>query len=155
MKSAYRVLAYLLALEVIVQAAAVAYFISGLGTWIMQGGVLDKAAMESESTDFTGLTGIIVHGINGQMVIPALAVVLLVVSFFAKVRGGVGLAAALLVMVLVQVGLGVFGHGLPLLGLLHGILAMVLFATAVFAARRAESVPAVEPAGTQRTAGVG
>ncbi len=47
MKSAYRVLAYLMALEVLVQAGAIAYALFGLGAWIQSGGVLDKAAMES------------------------------------------------------------------------------------------------------------
>ena len=89
MKSAYRVLAYLMALEVLVQAGAIAYALSGLGAWIQSGGVLDKAAMESETTEFPGVVGFMVHGLNGQMIMPLIALLLLVVSFFAKVRGGV------------------------------------------------------------------
>ena len=106
MKSAYRVLAYLMALEVIVQAGAIAYALSGLGAWIQSGGVLDKAAMESETTEFPGVVGFMVHGINGQMIIPVIALLLLVVSFFAKVRGGVALAAMVFGGVVVQVALG-------------------------------------------------
>ena len=90
---------------------------SGLGTWIQSGGVLDKAAMESETTEFTGVGGFMVHGINGQMIVPLIALLLLVVSFFAKVRGGVQLAAMVFGGVVVQVALGIFGHGLPVLGL--------------------------------------
>ena len=58
-----------------------------------------------------------VHGINGQMIMPLIALLLLVVAFFAKVRGGVSLAAMVLGGVVVQVALGIFGHGLPVLGL--------------------------------------
>ena len=138
MKSAYRILAYLVAVEVLIQAGSVAYAYFGLGTWIQNGGVLDKAAMESDTVEFAGVGGFMIHGINGQMIVPLIAVLLLVVSFFAKVRGGVQLAGALLAMVAVQVALGIFGRELPALGWLHGMLAIVLFATALIAARRAE-----------------
>jgi len=88
MRSAYRVLAYIIAIEVVVQAAAIAYALAGLSKWVSDGGTLDKAAMESEDTTFTGVVGFIVHGINGQMLIPLLAVILLIISFFAKIPGG-------------------------------------------------------------------
>jgi hypothetical protein len=154
MKSVYRVLAYLVALEVVIQAAAIAYAVAGLGTWIQQGGVLDAAAMESETTEFTGVAGFMVHGLNGQMIVPLIALLLLIVSFFAKVPGGVLWAGLVLVTVVVQVLLGIFGHGAPVLGLLHGVVALVLFTLAVIAARRAEAAlgglvrtPAPGPAG--------
>ena len=89
MRSAYRILAFVIAAEVIIQAAAIAYAIFGLGTWIQSGGVLDKAAMESETTAFTGDGGFALHGINGEMVFPLLVLILLVLSFFAKVPRGV------------------------------------------------------------------
>lgn len=57
------------ALEVLIQAAAIAYAVFGLSTWIEGGGVLDKAGMESETTDFTGVGGFALHGINGQVVV--------------------------------------------------------------------------------------
>ena len=75
MRVAYRVLAYLLALEVVVQAAAIAWAVFGLSTWIEDGGVLDKAGMESDSTVFDGVLGFAIHGINGQMIVPAIALV--------------------------------------------------------------------------------
>lgn len=155
MKSVYRVLAYLVALEVVIQAAAIAYALSGLGTWIQQGGVLDAAAMESETTDFAGVGGFMVHGLNGQMIVPLLALLLLVVSFFAKVPGGVMWAGIVLVTVVVQVLLGIFSHGAPVLGLVHGVVALVLFTAAVVAARKAEAAPAgPESAPARGTAGV-
>ena len=155
MKSAYRVLAYLMALEVLVQAGAIAYALFGLGAWIQSGGVLDKAAMESETTEFPGVSGFMVHGLNGQVVVPLIALLLLVAAFFAKVRGGVSLAAMVFGGVVVQVALGIFGHGLPVLGWLHGMLAIVIFAAAVAAARRAEGSSAVDAEAHPRAAGVG
>jgi hypothetical protein len=138
MTSVYRVLAYLIALEVVVQAAAIAFALAGLGTWIQKGGVLDAAAMESETTEFTGIAGFMVHGINGQMIIPLIALLLLICSFFARIPGGVLWAGLVLLAVVVQVLLGIFGHGAPVLGLVHGIVAFVLFSLAVIAARKAE-----------------
>jgi hypothetical protein len=139
MKSVYRVLAYLVALEVVIQAAAIAFALFGLTKWIDDGGVLDAAAVQSESTTFTGLIGFIVHGLNGQFIVPLIALLLVIVSFFAKVPGGVMWAGLVLLTVIVQVLLGIFAHGVPELGILHGIVAMALFAFAVVAARRAEA----------------
>jgi hypothetical protein len=140
MKSVYRALAYLVALEVVIQAAAIAYALTGLGKWISEGGVLDAAAMESESTDFTGVVGFMIHGINGQMIVPLIALLLLISSFFAKIPGGVLWAGLVLLTVVVQVLLGIFGHGTPVLGMVHGAVAFVLFVFAVIAARKAEAV---------------
>lgn len=140
MKSVYRALAYLVALEVVIQAAAIAFALAGLGKWISEGGVLDAAAMESESTDFTGVVGFMIHGINGQMIVPLIALLLLISSFFAKIPGGVLWAGLVLLTVVVQVLLGIFGHGTPVLGMVHGAVAFVLFTFAVIAARKAEAV---------------
>ena len=135
MRTIYRVLAYLVALEVVIQAAAIAYAIFGEGRYVEGGGVVDKALIESDTIPFPEVVGFIVHGINGQMVIPALAVLLLVASFFAKLPGGVRWAGIVVVAVVVQVLLGLFAHGLPALGMLHGINALIVFSTAVGAAR--------------------
>ena len=139
MKSVYRVLAYLVAFEVVIQAAAIAFAMFGLVRWIDEGGVLDAAAIESGSVEFTGVIGFPVHGINGQMVIPLIALLLLIVSFFARIPGGVLWAGLVALAVAVQVLLGIYATGAPVLGMLHGAVAMVLFAFAVIAARRAEA----------------
>jgi hypothetical protein len=155
MKSVYRALAYLIALEVVIQAAAIAYAVAGLGKWVSEGGVLDAAAMESETTEFTGVAGFMVHGINGQMIVPLLALLLLVVSFFAKIPGGVLWAGLVLLTVVVQVLLGIFGHGAPVLGLLHGAVALVLFVLAVIAGRSSEAaLGGLERTASRGTAGV-
>jgi hypothetical protein len=139
MRSTYRVLAYIVAAEVAIQAAAVAYGLFGLGKWIEDGGTLNKAVFDNESATFTGIVGLTIHGINGMMVIPLVALVLLVVSFFAKVRGGVKWAGAILALVVIQVLLGSFAHETPQLGPLHGINALILFSVAVMAGRRVGS----------------
>lgn len=155
MKSVYRVLAYLVALEVVIQAAAIAFAMFGLTHWIDEGGVLDAAAAQSETTTFTGLAGFMVHGVNGQFLVPLIALLLLIVSFFAKVPDGVLWAGLIFLAVVVQVLLGIFAHGIPELGILHGVVALVMFAFAVVAARRAESVLGGTTVPTQRgTAGI-
>lgn len=142
MRTAYRVLAWIIAIEIVVQAAMIAYAVFGESTFVDGGGVVDKALVESQTADFEGVIGFPIHGINGQFVIPLLGLVLLVVAFFAKIERGVALAAATFGLIVLQVLLGMFGHGLPLLGLLHGLNALLLFGAAVAAARAASAVPA-------------
>jgi heme A synthase len=142
-RTTYRVLAYLIALEVVVQAAALAFAFSGLAHWVDGGGVLDSSSIEGDTSPFPEFAGLIVHGINGSMVVPLLALVLLVCSFFAKVPRGVAWATAVFVLVAVQVMLGFSAADVPALGALHGVNALLLFTTAFLAARRARA--RVEP----------
>ena len=46
MRTAYKVLAYLLAAEVAVQAMVMVWAIAGLGKWVDGGGVFDKSVIE-------------------------------------------------------------------------------------------------------------
>jgi len=115
MRKTYRVLAYALAIEVVVQAMAIAYGIAGLGKWVDDGHVFNKQVLNADSPDFPGAGGFAIHGINGQMLIPLLTLVLLIVSFFAKVPGGTRRAAILVGLVIVQVVLGVTSHSAPAL----------------------------------------
>jgi hypothetical protein len=91
MRTAYKVLAYLVAAEVAVQAMVMVWGIAGLGKWVDGGGVLDKAVFEEAigngAMPFPEIAGLMVHGINGTFVIPLIALLLLIVSFFTKVRG--------------------------------------------------------------------
>src|SRR6478672_7752303 len=112
MRTAYRVLAYLIAAEVVLQAAAIAYAIFGLSKYVDDGAVIDKASQESGQT-FDGVVGFMVHGINGMMIVPALALILFVVSFFAKVADGVKWAGILFALVIAQVMLGGLAHDYP------------------------------------------
>jgi hypothetical protein len=152
MRSVYRVLAWIIAAEVAIQAMVVVYAVAGLGIWVDQGGVFDRAVFESEEFAFPELVGAMIHGINGMMVIPALALLLLIVSFFAKVPGAVKWAALVLLLVVLQVMLGLLGHGAAIFGALHGLNALLLFSTAVYTGLRVKRPTPVEA--TPVTAGV-
>jgi len=150
MKTAYKVLAYLIALEVMVQAAAIAFAFFGLGKWIDDGGTLDKAALDSQDLEFTGVIGFMIHGLNGMMIIPAIALIFLIFSFFAKIPGGAKWAAFVLLSVVVQVSLGIFGHETPELAPLHGVNALILFSLAVMAGMRVSRVTATTDSPQER-----
>jgi hypothetical protein len=143
MRTAYKVLAYLVAAEVAVQAMVMVWGIAGLVKWVDGGGVFDKAVTESEGTPFPEVAGIVVHLINGLFVIPGLALLLLIVSFFTKVRGAIKWAVIVLVLVVVQSQLGELGLEFPLAGALHGLNALVLFGVALYAGRRLRTAAAV------------
>ena len=142
MRTAYKVLAYLVAAEVAVQAMVIVWFIAGLGKWVEGGGVLDKAAMESEGTPFPQVAGMMAHVINGFFVIPGLSLLLLIISFFTKVRGAIKWAVIVFVLVVVQSQLGGLGHDFPLAGALHGLNALALFGVALYAGRRLRAATA-------------
>lgn len=128
MRNVYRVVAYLLALEVVVQGMAVAYGIAGLGKWVEDdGGVLNKQVLDSDSPDFQGVGGFATHGINGMMIIPLLVLVLLIVSFFTKLPGATKRAAILLGLIVLQVILGIALHGVPYIAWLHVLNAFIIF----------------------------
>lgn len=139
MRSVYRVFAFIIAAEVVIQASAIAFALFGLGKWIEDGGTLNKATMEGDDSGVGGVAGFAVHGINGTMIVPLLAIVFLVVSFFARVPGGVKWAGITFTLVVVQVTLGLLGHSVPALGALHGINALALFGVAVMAGMRVNS----------------
>ncbi|NUT33327.1 MAG: hypothetical protein HOV79_09650 [Hamadaea sp.] len=142
MRTVYKVLAYAVAIEVAIQAMAMVYAVAGLGKWVSEGNTFDQSLIESEGEPpFPEVLGFIVHGINGGLIIPAIALALLIVSFFAKVSRGVVLAVAVFGLVAVQTMLGYGGHGIPALGALHGLNALLLFTTALYAARSARPAP--------------
>jgi hypothetical protein len=128
MKTAYRVLAGLICLGVLVQAASVAVGWFGVLSDVDGGAVLDK--------NYDGNVGHMIHGIVGTMVMPLLALILLVVSFFTKVPGAVKLAGLTLLAVVAQVILAFISFGVPAIGALHGLNAFVIFGVALLAVRR-------------------
>ena len=141
MRTAYRWVAWLIAGLVAVQAAMVAFFGSGESKYIDGGGVIDRAMVESAQSSgelpFPEVIGALVHGVNGGMVIPLVALVLLGLSFGTKVPGARTWAGIVVGLVVLQVTLGYSQGGLPALGLLHGSNALLLFAATVHAARLA------------------
>jgi hypothetical protein len=146
MRTAYKVLAYLVAAEVAIQAMVMVWGIAGLGKWVDGGGVLDKAvfeeAMGSGGMPFPEIAGLLVHGINGMFVIPLIALLLLIVSFFTKVRGAIKWAAIVFALVVAQGQIGFLGHEFPLAGALHGLNALVLFGVALYTGRRLRAAAA-------------
>jgi hypothetical protein len=148
MKQVYRVLAFLIAAGVAIQAASIAYGMFGLIKWIEKGGTLDQ------STELTpalgGYTGFSWHATGGIFVISVISLLFLISSFFAKVPGGIRWALIVFGVTVLQVALGLFSHSVAGLGWLHGINAFVLFGTAMMAGMRvsravASNVETAEP----------
>ena len=150
MRKTYQGLAYAIAALVVVQAGALAWAYFGLSNEIDQHGlVINKACLESEAGCGGGYVaewGFAVHMFfNGLLLIPLLSLVMLIVSFFAKVPRGVVLAASLVGLVVLQVIV------LPMLsrevgsgfGALHGVNALVMMGVAIMAGRRAAAPRAV------------
>jgi hypothetical protein len=81
MKQAYRVLAFLVAAGVALQAAAISYGMFGLIKWVERGGTLDQ------STELTpalgGYIGFSWHATVGIFVLPVISLLFLISSFFA------------------------------------------------------------------------
>lgn len=132
MRTTYRVLAYVICGLVAVQAAMHAWASAGINAYIIGGGVIDVTS--DAPPPVPEFAGIIIHAMNGMYVIPLVALVLLIVSFFTKVRRAVLFGAIVLALVVLQVTLGLFGHDITFLALLHGINALLLFGTAFYAA---------------------
>lgn len=138
MRRAYHVLAYLIAAEVVVQAMMIATGVAGLSHWIDDGATVNKHVLDNDPS-FTGSWGFAVHAINGEMLIPLLAIILLIVSFFAKVAGGTRWALYILGLIVVQVVLGVSQGDVPYLGLLHGANAIAILVVAAKTGWRAKT----------------
>jgi hypothetical protein len=150
-RTAYRTIAQLIALGVVLQAAFVA-----LGWFIILndvdgGQVVDKAYLE----DGDGWNiGHLLHGVVGLMVMPLLGLALLISSFFAKIPGGVKWAGLTLLAIVVQVALALIGFEAPALGALHGINAFIVLGLASMAIRRATADRAVARSATHEPAAV-
>lgn len=135
----YRVFAYLVAIEVAVQAAALAFHSAGLGHWIYadRNTATRSVLEEGSDVDYTGKMGGVIHGENGAMIVPLLALALLVVAVLARKRvvGGLRWAGIVLALVVLQVVLGFVTLAVPAIGALHAVTALLLFWAALHAAR--------------------
>ena len=120
MRTVYRVLAYLLALSVAAQASLIAFGAFALENNIDNGPVSDG--------DTTGVT--LHHSF----------------SFGAKVPHGVRWAAIPLGLVVVQFFLAYAAYSAAIIGVLHGLNALAIFAVALLAGRRVpKTAPVAEP----------
>jgi len=135
MKSAYKYLALAIALDVLLQAASIAYAVSGLASYVDDGHQVAEGTLAD--AHFTGVGGYALHATNGMVVIPLLAIALLVVALLSRIPGAARQAGILLVMVVVQVGLGGAAGAVPILGALHGVLALAVFGFATMIGVRA------------------
>lgn len=138
MKSTYRVLAYVIAGLVVLQAV-----------WIALSSFTVIKAVDSGRTineDAAGI-GAVLHGFGGMYAIPLVTIALVVVSFFAKVTGGVKWALFILLAVAVQITLAFLSFGVPQIGALHGLNAFVIIALSLIAGTRAGRQLTARPAG--------
>ncbi|MDN5766709.1 MAG: hypothetical protein L0H96_08830 [Humibacillus sp.] len=154
MKSTYRVLAYLVLLLVMVQAADLAFGFFGMGTWVESGHSLTKSTLEDNRSGVPGEAGLALHSIIGQFLIPLTSLALVVVSVFAHIEGGGRWAALILCDVVVQVLLAFVSFGVPVIGVLHGLNAFLLLWLAMTAARAATGSMRREPAAQAASAAV-
>jgi hypothetical protein len=145
MKATYRVVAMLIAACVVLQAMFIA-----LGWFIAikdmdDGLVIDK--------NYDGNIGHTLHGQFGTLIIPLLALVLLIISFFAHVNGGVKWAAIVFGLVVLQIALAFLSFGVaPAIGALHGLNAFAVGGAAAYAGRRAALQLKMMPEATTVTA---
>lgn len=136
MRSTYRALAGLIAIGVVLQAAFIAF-----GTFDL----LDVADTAG-SYDGDENTGQALHSM-GSVVVALLGLVLLIVSFFARIPGGVKWAAGVFGLIVLQWALAFVAFEAPVVGLLHAINAFVLAGAAGRAAAltRGPAPPAGQP----------
>jgi hypothetical protein len=157
MRITYRIFSFAICALVALQAATHAWGSAGLDVYIAGGGVIDGSAMDGPPA-FPEIVGFMIHGMNGMFVIPTLALLLFIFSFFVKAPRAVAFAGGVLALVVVQVTLGLFGHSIPLLGFLHGVNALLLFTTALLAGlnvskRRVEAASAAPSVSAPTAAG--
>lgn len=139
MRTTYRVLALLIALGVVVQAAVIA------AAWFTVLVSLDDGTVLDKNTDRNWAH--VTHSVLGMMVIPLLAILLLIVSFFARIPGGVKWAAITFGVVVLQIAFAFAAFsGAPVIGALHGINAFALAGVASVAMRKARQASTAPPA---------
>ncbi|WP_157001900.1 hypothetical protein [Agromyces laixinhei] len=136
MRRLYTGLAWTVAGAVVIQAAAIAFAFGGMLNLVAEGGVVDKALLESFQAGGVGEAGFMIHALVGAGIIPLAALGLLIVSFFVRARGAKLWAAITLGLVVAQVTLGFSITDVPYLGLIHGANALAVVLTAVIAAFR-------------------
>jgi hypothetical protein len=138
MRQTYRVVSNLIAIGVLLQAAAVAF------GWFQVLSDVENGLVYSDDNAYNA--GHIVHSIVGMVVMPLMGLVLLGVSFGAarqvpKARAMAGIVLGLIVL---QVALAFVAFGVPVIGALHGLNALILLGAALRAASLARTPAPVE-----------
>ena len=148
MKSTYRVLAGLTCLLVLVQAAGIAFGTFGILNFVDGGDDYSKSIADERSADAGGI-GQNIHSF-GAAALALIAIILLIISFFAKIEGGVKWAGFVFLAVLLQWIFAIIAFSAPVVGILHGINAFVIFGVAMTAMQTAKaSIDAGATAGTR------
>jgi hypothetical protein len=129
MRTVYRVLALSIAVGVVLQTVFIAV------AWFQVLNDTDSGAVFDKNSD--GNWAHAAHGIFGIIVIPIIAILLLIVSFFARIPGGPKWAAITFGLVVLQVVLAFVSFAAPIVGSLHAINAFALAGVASVAARKA------------------
>jgi hypothetical protein len=144
MRATYVWLTRLIALGVVLQAAFIAF-----GTF----DIINAADDGKTFTEDSGYnTGQILHSIFGTGIIPLLALVLLIVSFFARIPGGARWAAGIFGLVVLQILLAFLSFPAPWIGILHGLNAFALAGVAGVAGRKAATATPGAPSTEAATA---
>lgn len=128
MRAVYRILAMLIAVGVVVQAAAISYALFD---------ILHKTDDGQLYTKDSDNVGIAVHQVVGEMIVPLLCLLLLIVSFFAGIPGGVKWASITFGVLVLQIALAYASFPAPIVGTLHALNAFALAAVASLAMRQA------------------
>jgi hypothetical protein len=123
MRGAFRGLAHTIAGCVALQAAFIAYATFGL--------TKDKDAGTVIGKSYAGNAGWNLHAVFGNIVMPLLALALLGIAFATKISKAITWALIVAGVTIVQVALGHAGDKAPLVGALHGLLAIGLFVVAL------------------------
>jgi hypothetical protein len=152
MKATYRVLAFLVPVIVALQAAFIALGVFGLGKWVEDGNDFTKSVLESNDSSVTGGIGFGLHSF-GAIAMALVALILLIVSFFAKIEGGVRLAVFVFLDTLLQWILAFVSFAAWAVGSLHALNAFLLFGLGMMAAQAATRSMRGEVATTSAPAG--
>lgn len=132
MRTAYKVVAHIIAAAVVVQAALIAWGTFDVINMLTAGDV-------PEGPPIAG----IMHGMIGMYAAPVLVLALLVISLLA--HAGLKWALWLVLAVVVQIALAFAAFGAPMVGLLHGINAFAIIVLAEVGARAVAHAPVHAP----------
>jgi hypothetical protein len=135
MRSAYKYVGFAIPVLVAIQAMAIAVAVFGLASY-NQDHALPKD-MEGSNTTFTGDFGFGIHAMGGMLIV-LVTLVLLVVSFFARdVPGARRWGALAFGDAVLQYALALVSFSAPIVGMLHGLNALILFGLGIMAGRAA------------------
>ena len=136
MRATYRYLAIAVSALVVFQAAVLAYGTFDIADQVDANGSIDKGTAED-------VVGLGLHGI-GAMVISLAVIALLVVSFFVQAAGAVRWALIVFGLTVLQWVLAILAFEVGAwIGILHGLNAFAIAATAGLATRTVREAPPV------------